>query len=166
VLWGGWAGVVNHYIWWVGGAAALSAPPHAGAESVALHTATAVKLSRVLWIIPVCFLASWLTRPVSSGLESAVRDPRSVGRPRAPIPWFILLFLIAALLHTFIPEIRDAAAAAVATSRTQMRLALFLIGTGLSIPALRAVGLRPLAQAVILWVFISAAALAAIRIVL
>jgi uncharacterized integral membrane protein (TIGR00698 family) len=162
---GAWAGVAIHDISSVVGAAAQYDPPQAGAESIALHTATAVKLSRVLWLIPVCVLAARLMRP-GHAERAAPGGPPVAPRPRAPIPWFVLLFLIAALLHTFVPQIRGAAAAAVATSRTQMQLALFLIGTGLSVPALRAVGPRPLVQAAALWVFISVAALGAIRLAL
>jgi uncharacterized integral membrane protein (TIGR00698 family) len=156
---GAWAGVAIHDISSVVGAAAQFDHAHQTAIASfpapsALPTATAVKLSRVLWIVPVCLLAARLVRPGN--------PPHPRAAPPA-IPWFILLFLAAAILHTLIPQIRDATAQAVATSRIQMRLALFLIGTGLSIPALRTVGWRPLLQGILLWGFISLAALAVVK---
>jgi len=63
----------------------------------ALQTATAVKLSRTLWIIPVAFVAGLRNR-------KAAVDPAKEEGSKLAIQWFIGLFLLASLASTFIPS--------------------------------------------------------------
>ena len=143
---GVWSAVAIHDVSSVVGAASAY-----GKE--ALEVATAVKLSRTLWIVPVAIVAAWFFRKELEGRE---------GRAKLPIPWFILLFVLASVTGTYLLPpglahgISDAA-------RRGMNVALFLVGLGLSRTALASVGVRPLILAVALWVFISIAALAVVR---
>lgn len=142
---GTWAGVAIHDISSVVGAAS-----HFGLS--ALETATAVKLSRALWIIPVSLLAIAM-HPQSH------RVHQSQAHPAISIPWFIGLFLVASMLRTFVPAIAPLVPEITHFSTTGLTLTLFLIGAGLSRQTLRAVGWKPMVQGVMLWVFISVSSL-------
>ena len=143
---GTWAGVAIHDISSVVGAAAL----YGGG---ALVTATAVKLSRALWIVPLTAVAASYHR---RGVKTDGADRR---RLRVPIPWFIALFILASVARTWIPGVSDAAPYLQDAAEKGLTVALFLIGSGLSVRALKAVGWRPLLQGVILWGAISSVSL-------
>jgi len=135
---GVWAGVAIHDVSSVVGAASAYSDD-------SLEVATAVKLSRALWIVPLTIAAAaWLRRP----------DQRN-----APPPWFIGLFLLASALRSFVPMMADWEPTIVAVAKAGMRIVLFLIGASLSIETMRSVGWRPMAQGVILWIGISILAL-------
>lgn len=150
---GTWAGVAIHDVSSVVGAGSAF-DRIAGTGHIAVETATVVKLSRVLWIIPICIAAAALIPH-----ESAPEQKRKL-----PIPWFIGFFLVAAALRTAFPaQISRADAVILDVSKRGMTVALFLIGAGLTWKALKAVGPRPLIQGVILWMFISVTALVVVR---
>jgi uncharacterized integral membrane protein (TIGR00698 family) len=140
---GTWAGIAIHDVSSVVGAASRYG-------AVALQTATAVKLARALWIIPVSLAASWLFR-------------RNTGPEHAPgklqIPWFIGLFLLASALRTWLPGVTTLAPPITHLATAGLALTLFLIGTGLSRETLQAVGWKPMAQGIALWLCISAGSL-------
>lgn len=138
---GTWAGVAIHDVSSVVGAAS-------GYGDEALKTATIVKLSRVLWIVPVTFAAALL-----------FPRPRGERRKRAPLPWFILGFLLASLAATLLPALHPWAADLARIAKAGFAVTLFCIGAGLSRAALRQVGYKPLLQGVCLWLFISSVAL-------
>jgi uncharacterized membrane protein YadS len=80
------------------------------------------------------------------------------------MPWFIFLFLAAATARTYapawvLPSVFDAI---VNLAKAGMTVTLFLIGASLSRKTLKAVGIRPLVQGVILWIVISLAGLWAV----
>jgi uncharacterized membrane protein YadS len=93
---------------------------------------------------------------------SRTRRERDVSR-RIDVPWFIGLFLLASLLRTYLPPIQDLAPSIKLLAVAGFSLSLFLIGAGISMQTLRSVGHRPMVQGLILWLFISIAALAAAR---
>lgn len=113
----------------------------------ALQIATTVKLARALWIVPVAFGTSF----IFSSNNTKVR-----------IPYFIGLFILAMLANTYLPFIKPFAPYFVALAKVGLTLTLFLIGTGLSFAVLKAVGVLPLLQGMILWILISSAALWAV----
>ncbi|HET9470288.1 MAG TPA: putative sulfate exporter family transporter, partial [Usitatibacter sp.] len=143
---GTWAGVAIHDISSVVGASSVYG-------LAALQRATAVKLSRALWIVPLTLGAAWLHRR---------RDP-SARRARVPVPWFIGLFVAASLVRSFSAPVAAASPWIAAVARTGMTVTLFLIGAGLSRKALRAVGWRALVQGVVLWIAIAAGSLLLVR---
>ena len=145
---GTWAGVAIHDISSVVGAAS-----HYGLS--ALQTATAVKLSRALWIIPVAFGAAYAFRPGKHASHVANAE-----KPRVKVPWFVGFFLLASVLRSYVPGVAAAAPALSHTATVGLTLTLFLIGAGLSAHTLRQVGWRPLLQGALLWTFISGASLA------
>ena len=143
VQFGTWAGIAIHDISSVVGASA-----HYGLD--ALQTATAVKLSRALWIIPVTLGAAAIFR---SG--QGHHQTKTNSRPKIQMPWFIGLFLLASVARSFVPGMVSIAPALQHVAGAGLTLTLFLIGAGLSSKTLRAVGWRPFLQGVLLWLFIS-----------
>jgi uncharacterized integral membrane protein (TIGR00698 family) len=148
VQFGTWAGIAIHDISSVVGASA-----HYGLD--ALQTATAVKLSRALWIIPVALGAAAIF-----GSDKTHRQNQA--RPKVQIPWFIGLFVLASVARSFVPGMAAIAPSLEHVARTGLTLTLFLIGAGLSAKTLQAVGWRPLLQGVLLWLFISITSLTVI----
>jgi uncharacterized integral membrane protein (TIGR00698 family) len=117
----------------------------------AVEVATTTKLARALWIVPVTI-----------GFARARKAQRKPGGPKPKRPWFIAGFVLAAALVTFVPLLRPAGALVSAGAKQLLVLTLFLIGAGLTRSAVRAVGVRPLAQGVLLWVIVGTLTLAAI----
>ncbi|WP_312903033.1 YeiH family protein [Chryseobacterium taichungense] len=109
----------------------------------ALKIATTVKLARALWIIPV----SLMTMLIFKSKDSKIK-----------IPWFIGYFILAILLNTYFP-IGQLSSVITVIAKSGLNLTLFLIGSTLSIQALKSIGMKPLAFAVFLWIFISVGSL-------
>jgi uncharacterized integral membrane protein (TIGR00698 family) len=135
-----WSAIAIHDTSSVVGAASKYGPH-------ALEVATTVKLARALWIIPLSLGYAFL----SKGNAGKVK-----------IPWFIGIFIVAMLLNSYVPAIHIVSPYLLAIAKAGLTLTLFLIGAGLSINRLKAVGIRPLLQGIILWICISAAALWAV----
>jgi uncharacterized integral membrane protein (TIGR00698 family) len=147
-----WAGVAIHDISSVVGAGMSYGPD-------ALATATAVKLSRTLWIVPLTLaFAFGLARRKPADAEVARRNNRF----KITVPWFIGFFLLASLLRSYVPAIATRSPQLSEIARRGMILVLFLIGTSLSLRALRVVGWRTVVTGLVLWLFISVASLLAI----
>ena len=129
----------------------------AGAKygAVALTVATTVKLVRALWIVPVA---------LTTASVRAWRAKHDAGK-RAPIawPWFIVLFVAAAMLRTYLPDYAPVYSWLAHAGKIGLTVTLFLIGTGITRDSLREVGARPLLQGVLLWVIVAAASLLIIR---
>lgn len=112
----------------------------------ALQTATTVKLARALWIIPISFVLSFLNK--SGG--------------KIKIPYFIGFFVLAILVNSYFPVIKEVTDYVVDFSKSSLKVALFLIGTGLSFQNLKNIGIKPLLLGIILWVVISVISLFAV----
>ena len=112
----------------------------------ALQTATTVKLARALWIIPISFVLSFLNK--SGG--------------KIKIPYFLGFFVLAILVNSYFPAIKEVTDYVVDFSKSSLKVALFLIGTGLSFQNLKNIGIKPLLLGIILWVVISVISLFAV----
>jgi uncharacterized integral membrane protein (TIGR00698 family) len=117
----------------------------------ALKIATIVKLTRALWIVPV-----------SLGTILFLKN-RSA---KVMFPYFILGFIGASLIVTFLPALKPLYDGLVHGSKIGLTVTLYLIGAGLSRETLRTVGIKPVIQAVILWVLISIVSLLVIKSIL
>lgn len=131
---GTWAAIAIHDTSSVVGAGAAY-----GEE--ALQIATTIKLTRALWIIPLALATSFIFK--------------SDGR-KVTIPWFILYFIIAIVLNTYVLDAVPALGQAISgLARKCLTLTMFFIGASLSTDVLRSVGLKPFAQGLLLWIVIS-----------
>ncbi|MEP7176061.1 MAG: putative sulfate exporter family transporter [Gemmatimonadales bacterium] len=139
-----WAAIAIHDTSSVVGAAA-------GYGAVALQEATVLKMARALWIIPLTLVAGAVTR--------RRRGAAASGAP-VELPWFIGLFVLAAIARSVLPGAAlPALDGVVHLARVTLIFTLFLIGAGLTRATLRSVGVRPLAQGVALWVAVGGLAL-------
>lgn len=120
----------------------------------AVQVGTTVKLARALWIIPLAFAIS-LARAKGAAKEDT-------SKPRGKKPWFILGFIIAAAIVTFIPSLQAAGNQLASIAKHLLVLTLFFIGSNLTKETLKSVGFKPLIQGVLLWIVIASASLAAI----
>jgi uncharacterized integral membrane protein (TIGR00698 family) len=115
----------------------------------ALEVATSVKLARTLWIIPMVMLIGfWRARGASF--------------TKVKKPWFILGFLLLAVVITYNPILHPTGQVIAGGARRLMVVTLFLIGSALNKNAIKAVGFKPLLLGVILWACVAVATLAAI----
>lgn len=114
--------------------------------SEALQIATTVKLARALWIIPLAFIISIFTK--SEG--------------KIKIPYFIGYFVLAILAGTYLPFLKNFNHYISEFSRDLLKVALFLIGAGLSFQNLKNIGLKPLLLGIILWLMVSSISLYAV----
>jgi len=136
---GVWAGMAIHDTSSVVGAASSY-----GAEALAIGTT--VKLSRAIWIAPVVMITSMLMK--------------NGGKVR--IPLFIVGFIVAAGIAALLPQAQTIWHGVSSVARQSLVVTLFFIGAGLSPSVLRNVGIRPLAQGIVLWGVVSVATLEAI----
>jgi uncharacterized integral membrane protein (TIGR00698 family) len=137
---GVWAAIAIHDTSSVVGAAAKY-----GAE--ALQIATTVKLTRALWIVPVTLATAFFFKRKSAKLT---------------IPWFILYFVIASVLRTYIAAPSEVWSTLTMLAKIGLTITLFLIGAGLSRKSIAAVGARPLILGILLWIVISSVSLFAV----
>jgi uncharacterized integral membrane protein (TIGR00698 family) len=135
-----WAALAIHDTSSVVGAAAK----YGGA---ALVIGTTVKLARALWIVPLAVATA------------AVKRHRSGVR----MPWFILFFVLAAVVNTYVQRAGRMTPWLFALGRLGLTATLFLIGSGISRATLREVGWRPLLQGVLLWAAVGLTSLYFIR---
>lgn len=115
--------------------------------SVALVIGTTVKLARALWIVPM-----------SVGTAAVKRSSAKIRWP-----WFILWFVVAAVLNTYLPAGAGVFHGLSTLGRIGLTLTLYLIGSGISRATLKQVGIRPLLQGVILWAIVASLSLWLIR---
>ena len=131
---GTWAAIAIHDTSSVVGAGAAY-----GEE--ALQVATTIKLTRALWIIPLALVTSLIFKTEGKKIN---------------IPWFILYFIIAVVLNTYvlnsIPEVGQFISG---LARKGLIITMFFIGASLSTDVLKAVGIKPLLQGISLWLVIS-----------
>ena len=113
----------------------------------ALEIATMVKLTRALWIIPITILTMFLFKQKGAKIT---------------IPWFILFFILAMVANTFLSLPETLTRSVVWAAKQGLTLTLFLIGAGLSRQVIRQVGIRPMVQGILLWIFIGAISLGVI----
>ena len=136
---GTWAAIAIHDTSSVVGAGAAY-----GEE--ALQIATTIKLTRALWIIPLALATSVIFKN---------------GGKKISIPWFILWFIVAVLLNTYVldsvPEVGKAISG---LARRGLIITMFFIGASLSTDVLKTVRVKPLLQGVLLWLVISIGSLA------
>lgn len=139
---GTWAAIAIHDTSSVVGAGAAY-----GEE--ALQVATTIKLTRALWIIPLALITSLIFK--------------NKGK-KVYIPWFIFFFVLAMIFNTYVLNLTEFGMQLGVFindfARKMLTITLFFIGASLSRDVLKAVGIKPLLQGVLLWVVISITTLA------
>lgn len=112
----------------------------------ALEVATTIKLTRALWIIPLALLTSYIYKS----------DRRKIA-----IPWFIIWFVVAIVVNTYLLSDRPQIGQFVSSvARKLLILTMFFIGASMSKDAIKTVGIKSLFLGIILWLVISVVSLA------
>ncbi len=139
----------------------------AGAKygTTALTVATTVKLARALWIVPLTLATAGVRAHLAkkSAENAKDKDGKAPAVKSIPWPWFILFFLLAAVMSTYVTALDAIYPWLAKGGRIGLTITLFLIGTGMSRASLKKVGLRPLIQGVVLWVVVATGSLLVIR---
>jgi uncharacterized integral membrane protein (TIGR00698 family) len=141
LTYGRWCALAVHDTSSVVGAAAAFGPE-------ALEVATVTKLARALWIVPVVLVLGHLRARTDRRCGTESNRPA-----RGPLPYFILAFLAAAALVTFLPALAPAGEVLSAGARRVLCLALFALGLGIDVSTLR----RGLGRAMVLGIVLFAA---------
>ena len=115
---------------------------------MALATATTIKLTRALWIIPVTFAAALMFK---SGVK------------KVKIPFFIIAFFFAMIINTYVTPLKDIFHIIYLISHQLLVTTLFLIGANLSKATLKKVGVKPFVMGVTLWIIIASLSLIAVN---
>ena len=118
----------------------------------ALPIATTIKLERALWIIPISLATAYFQK--SQG--------------KIKIPYFILYFVLAIIVSSYFPIDYKIVGKVpydyiFLFGRKGLIVTLFLIGSGLSVNAIKQVGFKPILQGVLLWLLIGGLSLMVIR---
>ena len=133
--------------------------------SVAANYAVVVKLVRTLMIIPISIglaalvsrsrKATELVEPAQQSPDAAVPVRMSPGRVFRLIPWFLIGFVIMALINSTNVIPASAHPALSSVSIFLIAVALSAIGLSTDLGALRRAGARPLILGALLWVTVS-----------
>lgn len=111
----------------------------------AMEVATTVKLTRALWIIPLSIFSTFVFKSTNS--------------KKISIPWFILFFIVAMIINTYF-NINPILSKVISIfSHRALSVTLFLIGSMLSLEALKDVGYKPIVLGICIWFIISILAL-------
>lgn len=131
---GYWVAIAIHDTSSVVGAGATYGPK-------ALEIATTVKLIRALWIIPLSIVIGIIQKDKSN--------------KKTKFPWFIGLFILSILIAYLFPKYQETFSHFTWLGKRGMVLALFLIGTNISIGEIKKAGVNSFILGIILWVIIA-----------
>lgn len=167
---GMWAAIAIHDTSSVVGAGAAYDQMHSdlvASQGVSsLEVATTIKLTRALWIVILAIVTPFFFKSLRAA-EDGQKKPWYKA-----VPTFIIWFVVAILLNTYVlsnASLIGTEAAEIGEkigkninilAKHLITLSLFFIGAGLTRETLKAVGIRPLIQGVLLWITISCVSLA------
>jgi len=135
---GNWAAIAIHDTSSVVGAGATYGEK-------ALQIATTVKLIRALWIIPLSIVVAVFNKNSS--------------RKSIQFPWFILFFVLAIVFANIFPGFSPSYSHFSWLGKRGMMVALFLIGSNISIKEIKQSGVRSFALGISLWVLTAVSSL-------
>lgn len=135
---GNWAAIAIHDTSSVVGAGAIYGDK-------ALQVATTVKLIRALWIVPLSLIIAFANKS---------DDKKSI-----KFPWFILFFVLAIIFANIFPDMQSSYEHFHWLGRRGMVVALFLIGSNITIAEIKKSGPRSFALGILLWVVIAVGSL-------
>ena len=131
---GNWAAIAIHDTSSVVGAGAIYGEK-------ALQVATTVKLIRALWIIPLSLFIALLNK---NGDKKSIK-----------FPWFILFFVLAIVFANIFPDFQASYAHFSWLGKRGMVIALFLIGSNITVSEIKKSGTKSFALGISLWAVIA-----------
>lgn len=139
--------------------AAASAWSEAAKNSVALNFATIVKLTRTLMIVPITLVIAFVMSAQARKGDAEHRTESIGSSIMRTFPWFILGFLAAALITTFLPVPGAVTHALAVTGKFFIVMAMAGIGMKTDLSHLIKNGLKPLTLGLICWIVVSVVSL-------
>ncbi len=133
-VFGKWAAIAIHDTSSVVGTGAIY-----GEE--ALQVATTIKLIRALWIIPLSLIIAFVYR---NGEKKSIK-----------FPWFILFFVVAILIANKLPDFQETYDHLQWLGKRGMVVALFLIGSNITINEIKKSGPKSFVLGITLWAVIA-----------
>lgn len=118
-----------------------------GASLQAETTATLVKLTRVLYIIPVTVVLSLLENRKNKDKKFSLKD--------ISVPWFVIMFLVVVILNSVISIPKEISKTLINIDGYLMTAAMAGLGLDLSFSSMRKVGVKPVYVGLIASIFIS-----------
>lgn len=137
-VFGNWAAIAIHDTSSVVGAGAAYGEQ-------ALQVATTVKLIRALWIIPLSIAIAFFKR--------------NTPKHSIKFPWFILLFVLAIFFANCFPAYQSSYAHLTWLGKRGMVIALFLIGSNITLSQIKQSGVRSFALGIALWAIVAVGSL-------
>jgi len=131
---GNWAAIAIHDTSSVVGAGAIYGEK-------ALQVATTVKLIRALWIIPLSLVIAFMNK---GGEKKSIK-----------FPWFILFFVLAIVFANIFPVFQTSYDHFNWLGKRGMVIALFLIGSNITVSEIKKSGPKSFALGIILWAVIA-----------
>ncbi len=131
---GNWAAIAIHDTSSVVGAGAIYGEK-------ALQVATTVKLIRALWIIPLSLVIAFMNK---GGEKKSIK-----------FPWFILFFVLAIVFANIFPVFQSSYDHFNWLGKRGMVIALFLIGSNITVSEIKKSGPKSFTLGIILWVVIA-----------
>ena len=106
---------------------------------LSVEVAATLKVARTIWIVPLVIFAAWLYRSKNEGLG---------------LPLFVIFFLIAALLNSFLQPDEIISGYLKEINRICLLIGLFCIGTQISLENLKTIKIKSIILASSVWAFI------------
>ena len=124
----------------------------AAGNNTALAFATIVKLTRTLMIVPITLvLAVYTTHKISrSKTEETASDDNNFSFIKV-FPWFVLGFVLTAILNTFLPIAASVSETLVAVGKFMIIMAMTAIGINTNLKKLLTNGLKPMILGLCCW---------------
>ncbi len=163
---GMWAGTaINDTSSVVAAGAAWSS---AAGNNTALGFATIVKLTRTLMIVPITLvLAVYTTRKLRAKASADTAASGSTGNLSIIkiFPWFVLGFVLTAILNTFLPIPDSTSHLLVEIGKFMIVMAMTAIGLNTNIKKLLTNGIRPIGLGLSCWFVVAAVSLIVQRVI-
>lgn len=139
--------------------AAASAWSEAAKNSVALNFATIVKLTRTLMIVPITLVIAFVMSARANKSDAEHRSESIGSSVMRTFPWFILGFLAAALITTFLPVSSTVTHGLAVAGKFFIVMAMAGIGMKTDLSHLIKNGFKPLTLGLICWIVVSVVSL-------
>lgn len=136
----------------------------AAGNNTALAFATIVKLTRTLMIVPITLvLAIYTTRKIrlentTAGGCGSAEDTNNYSIAKI-FPWFVLGFVLTAILNTFLPIPAEVSAALVQIGKFMIVMAMTAIGLNTNLKKLLTNGLKPICLGLCCWFVVAVVSL-------
>ena len=131
----------------------------AAGNNTALAFATIVKLTRTLMIVPITLvLAIYTSRKIARAQASGAEEGNNFSFAKV-FPWFVLGFVLTAILNTFLPISAEVSETLVMIGKFMIVMAMTAIGLNTNLKKLLTNGLKPICLGLCCWFVVAVVSL-------